>query len=261
MKLYLLSDLHCEFAAFRPDAAVAVAADVVILAGDIDIGSAGIQWAAETFPGKPVVYVCGNHEFYGQHWEEALLEMRITAEKVGVFFLENNSVTLDGVRFLGAALWTDFCLYGQPRRDAAMDLFRKGLNDCRQISASTPVSPAAHLTPALVLERHHLSRHWLQAQLAKPFKGKTVVVTHHAPSSGSVAPRYRGDPLTPGFASDLPVEVLQGAALWVHGHMHDSSDYLVGTCRVTCNPRGYPLDRQHSHFENAQFNPSLLVEI
>jgi hypothetical protein len=171
------------------------------------------------------------------------------------------------VRFLGAALWTDFCLYGEPRQDASMHLFKKGLNDCRKISAATPLSPEAKLTPALVLQRHEQSRAWLQGQLAQHFEGKTVVVTHHAPSSRSVAPRYRGDPLTPGFASELPQQMLEDAVLWIHGHMHDSCAYKVGslgegrTCKVVCNPRGYPLDRRGSRFENPAFDSALLVQI
>jgi Icc-related predicted phosphoesterase len=267
MRLHVLSDLHCEFAAFLPDAAAAACADVVILAGDIGLGVAGIEWAARAFDGKPVVYVCGNHEFYGQHWDSTLMEMRVAAERSGVHFLEDDAVVIDGVRFLGTALWTDFCLYGRQRQDASMHLFRNGLNDCRKISAATPLSPEAQLTPAMVLKRHERSRAWLREQLARKFDGKTVVVTHHAPSSRSVAPRYQGDPLTPGFATELPQQMFEEVALWVHGHMHDSCAYGVAveghasSCRVVCNPRGYPMDRRGSQFENPQFDPALLIEV
>lgn len=265
MKLHVLSDLHCEFAPYEPAEVARNSADVVILAGDIDHGVAGIEWAARAFAGKPVVFVAGNHEFYGNHWEDALVQMRIAAERCGVHFLEDDEFIISGVRFLGTSLWTDFCLYGQPRQDASMYLFAKGLNDCRQISASSPLSPRARLTPAMVLARHESTRAWLQTRLELPFHGRTVVVTHHAPSSRSVAPRFRGDRLSPGFASELPLEMLQNAALWIHGHMHDSCDYEVGAehlvCRVICNPRGYPLDRRGVQFENPLFDRALLVEV
>jgi predicted phosphodiesterase len=89
MKLYILSDLHCEFAHFEPDPMAVARADVVVLAGDIDVGVAGIEWAAQAFKAKPVVYVCGNHEFYGHHWEDTLVRMRAAADRCGVYFLED----------------------------------------------------------------------------------------------------------------------------------------------------------------------------
>lgn len=69
MKLYVLSDLHVEFAPFVPDLAAAEAADVVVLAGDIHTAALGMAWAREAFPAKPIIYVAGNHEFYKQHWD------------------------------------------------------------------------------------------------------------------------------------------------------------------------------------------------
>lgn len=266
MKLHILSDLHREFAPFVPDSTAAAEADVVVLAGDIDLGVSGIEWAARAFGTTPVVYVCGNHELYGNHWEDTLVQMRASAGRCGIHFLENEAVVIGAVRFLGAALWTDFSLYGASLQEPAMRSFERGLNDCRKISAATPLSPHAHLTPAMVLERHEKSRAWLQSQLAATFEGQTVVVTHHAPSGRSVAPQYRGDVLTPGFASELPIEILQRADMWAHGHMHDSVAYEIAgeagsVCKVVCNPRGYPRDRRGERFENASFDPTLLVEI
>jgi len=260
MKIHILSDLHLEHASFQPEAAAAAAADVVVLAGDIHTGVTGIEWAARAFEGKPIVYVAGNHELYGQHWDDTLLQMRIVADRVGVHFLENDEVVIDGVRFLGAALWTDFCLYGHTSQEISMRLYECGLNDCRLISAA-----GGRLTAAMVLERHQQSRASLQQQIAEPFEERTVVVTHHAPSSRSVAPQYQGDHLTPGFASELPGAMYDRVSLWVHGHMHDSFAYTLktanGTCRVVCNPRGYPLGREAKRFENPAFDPALTVDV
>lgn len=262
MKILLLSDLHIEFAPFTPDPQAATAADVVVLAGDIDKGVKGIRWAAEAFAGKPVIYVAGNHEFYGGHWANTLAEMRAEAKALGIHFLENDSVEIDGLRFLGCALWTDFQYLQHEHRTGAMRAAERGMNDFRLIKA-TPL-PDVHwntkrhrLTALHTLRRHQQSLAWLRQDLPKGDLARTVVVVHHAPRAESVASRFADDSLTPAFASRLPDDLLLGARLWVHGHMHDSCDYLVGSrTRVVCNPRGYPLSR--GGFENPAFNPGLL---
>jgi predicted phosphodiesterase len=112
----------------------------------------------------------------------------------------------------------------------------------------------------VTLKIHWRQRHWLQAQLLQPWEGPTVVITHHAPSPASIAPAYRNDWLTPAFASELPAEMFEGVDLWVHGHTHTSFDYRIGSCRVVCNPRGYPLGPDR-HAENPGFDPGLVIEI
>jgi Icc-related predicted phosphoesterase len=112
-------------------------------------------------------------------------------------------------------------------------------------------------TPEDAIQLHMASREWLVAILAEPFDGKTVIVTHHAPSSQSVHPRYARDLLTPAFASNL--ENLMGcdrAALWVHGHMHDPFDYEIYGTRVVCNPRGYAPNSL-----TPEFRPEWVVEV
>lgn len=102
---------------------------------------------------------------------------------------------------------------------------------------------------------HLSSCRFIEGVLARPHDGPTVVVSHHAPHPGSVAQRYRGDPLTPAFVSDLSDLMARGRPdLWVHGHTHTSFDYRVGPTRVVCNPRGFP-------GENDVFDPGLVVEV
>jgi Icc-related predicted phosphoesterase len=102
--------------------------------------------------------------------------------------------------------------------------------------------------------------------LAKPFDGDTVVITHHAPSERSVHPRFQGDPLTGAFVTDLP-DLLEQAHVWIHGHHHNSSDYVERGCRVVCNPSGYPLGlnsirhADEMHFENTQFDGRLTIDL
>lgn len=283
MKLYVLSDLHVEFAAFAPDLRAGRAADVIVLAGDIHQGALGMAWAREAFPGKVIVYVAGNHEFYQQHWEAHLVELRAQADRQGIYFLENDTVTIDGIRFLGATLWTDFDYFGESRRVQNMRLAENALNDFRLIAAdplglrgSVPVPCGAiqepahqgrsgRLTSQHTLERHQQSLAWLRAELPKGAPDKTVVVTHHFPHKNSCSPQWANDPLTAIFGSRLPHAVLLGARLWIHGHTHDSCDYRLGdsrrSVRVVCNPRGYPVLWFENEFENARFDPALVVDI
>ena len=286
MKLLVLSDLHVEYASFEPDTNATKAADVVVLAGDIHKGADGIEWARETFPDKAIIYVAGNHEFYGQHWDAHLEHLRRKATIHDIHFLENDAVTIEGVRFLGATLWTDFEFFGKSNRSQIMRLAESGMSDFRVIEADPlrvkleglaglvvetdqidkRISPK--LSPTHTVLRHRESLVWLLEQLANRELGdpdKTVVVTHHCPSKRSTSEKWSHDPLTATFGSKLGVNFLTQAKLWIHGHTHDSYDYMLGSSkrsvRVICNPRGYPMGSLKDDFENRDFNPAFLVEI
>src|SRR5688572_2867209 len=105
MKLHILSDLHLEFGPFDMPA---VDADVLILAGDINLGPAGLNEYAGLARRKRILYVAGNHEYY-RHTFPGLNEvLSDVALESGIAFLDNRAVEIDGVRFLGCTLWTDF---------------------------------------------------------------------------------------------------------------------------------------------------------
>lgn len=230
MKLGVLSDLHLPNRGTLPHPAQA--ADVVVLAGDIGVGLQGVAWAKSVF-GCPVVYVCGNHEYYGHDMDALETQLQEYVSGTGIAVLNNSATVIEGVRFVGATLWTDFRLYGTPAVSAR--LAHLGMNDYRVIGKD-----GGALMPTDTAVLHQLSRAYLERTLAEPFDGPTVVVTHHAPSLRSVAPRFKDDPYTPCFASNLETLVASsGAALWIHGHAHDSADYVLGTTRVIANPRGY----------------------
>lgn len=162
MKLLILSDLHLEFAPFTVGQQVLERADVVVLAGDIHTGVHGITWARQVFGNKPVVYVAGNHEFYGGHWTETLVAMKSVGRDLGVHVLENEVEEIAGVRFLGRTLWTDFEFNGSERRDTSManaerylidfSVIRAGAADGSQENARTQ-----RLTAAKTLARHQES--------------------------------------------------------------------------------------------------------
>lgn len=247
MKLHILNDLHIEFEDFAPPD---IDADVVVLAGDIGVGMDGLRWAEDRFPDRPVIYVPGNHEFY--HHDIALIEELKAQAPAHIHVLNDDQVVINGVRFLGSILWTDFALFGEADRFFAMRQARQHMTDfsIMQIHGQC-------FTPEDAIRLHMASRDWLTAMLAQPFAGMTVVVTHHAPSSQSVHPRYANDLLTPAFASNLE-NLMDGdrPALWVHGHMHESYDYEVYDTRVVCNPRGYAPNEL-----NPDFRPDLVVEV
>lgn len=262
MRLLVLSDLHIEHSGFAPDPAVLERTDVVVLAGDIHPGDDGIRWARDTFGAdKPIVYVAGNHEFYGHDFDDLLNSMRDTAKEVGVCFLEDESVELAGLRFLGCTLWTDFEYHGKPLTDKLKQQTFEWFIDYAEIKANAGTE---RLTPDQSVQRHLKSRTWLQAALEKPDQKSTVVVTHHYPNRHSTHPRYANDPMTVCFGSHLPVELMRQAGLWIHGHTHSSFNYRIGDSRqhvrVVCNPRGYPLGWLHNEWENESFNPSMLMQ-
>lgn len=249
MKLQILSDLHLEFSNLLLSE---TDADVIVLPGDIWKGDAGIYWARATWPTKPIVYIAGNHEFYGKNRLETLAKLRIAARETGVHFLDNEEIIIDGVRFLGATMWTDFLLNGDKYFD--MVCASDNLNDFRVIHEGK-----AHFSPMDSVVLHEQSIAWLTKKLIdEPHDAETVVVSHHLPSMLSVADRFKGDSLSACFASNLD-HLLGYSELWVHGHTHDSFDYSVNGTRVVCNPRGYC--RYEGGGENFDFNPNLVVEV
>lgn len=255
MRIHVLSDLHLEFGEFAP---AAVAHDVVVLAGDIWLRAQGLHWAARYFRPERCVYVLGNHEFYRSAYVDVVEECRETAHELGMRFLHDSAVVIDGVRFLGSILWSDFRLYGDGAAETrAMAMAGAMINDFQLIRNIDRESPSRAFSPAHARSYHRDSRAFLEDALKQPFAGKTVVVTHFLPAKQSIAPKYKGEPLNPYFCSDLHSMIEQHQpALWIHGHTHESCDYEIGRTRVLCNPRGYfPSEL------NGAFDPALTVVV
>ena len=257
-----MSDLHIEFERLAnskgPDLfPLKGNVDLVLLAGDIDVGDRAIDYGMYVHNelSCPVVQIAGNHEFYNGERTRVLSELRRAAYKLPIHFLENDAVELNvrgrRIRILGCVLWTDYELYGRPiqaKRDAG-----NMLSDHHIIFEG----PRDRFKPDDALKLHKQSKKWLQSELQKPFNGITIVMTHHLPSSRSIADRFAGDRLSPAFSSNLDDFVAgSGAALWVHGHTHDSFDYVIGETRVVCNPRGYV-----GYEVNPKFQPSFAVDV
>ena len=266
INLHVLSDLHLDFTTIKHHAAPD-GTDVVILAGDTHPGVAGIIWAAQTFPGLPVLYLAGNHEFYGKraldrHPERMRSKARELNGSLGsdVRFCDRDVHVVKGVRFACATLWTDYALHGDQQEGMiqACGGFggTGGMNDYRRICRTTN----RLVRPADLLAEHVASRSFIQEVLDEPFSGSTVVVTHHAPAAASLAPDLRDDALSPCYASRLEglMEGLQAPELWIHGHIHRPQDYECGRTRVLANPRGYV---ERGYTENPEFDPACTVAV
>ncbi len=270
MKIHFLSDLHIEVKSLPKgfmSEVERVEADVTVLAGDIDVGLKGLELALQI--SRPVIYVMGNHEYYGKRSMGDLLNK--AREKVAgthVHLLENDTVVLDGVRFIGATLWTDFSLmHDFVLRMDAMLIAQHKMNDYQVIQLRRRHEGGEQmLTPSHVLDFHQESRAFIERELAMPFEGKTVVVTHHAPSKESIDQRsMEGEGAVRKalarlsrdamYASHLD-HLVERADLWIHGHTHVSLDYPIGKGRVVSNPRGYG-----GIAEVSGFNPSRIVEV
>ncbi|OIQ97603.1 calcineurin-like phosphoesterase superfamily domain protein [mine drainage metagenome] len=284
MKLHILSDLHFEFGKWPKSVDVnEIDADVTVLAGDIGVGLQGIQWALAI--DRPVIYVMGNHEFYGQRPMDYL--WRKAREKIAdthVHLLENESVLIDDprhpgdrVRFFGAMLWTDFCILGAEQQEECMRHASQTMSDYSAMYVSRrggvisePGFASSHqgdrLTPRKTLSLHHESRDYLERELSRnadPFVvmdtvTKTVVVTHHAPSAKSLLDQQAFAYSDAAYASHLD-HLVREADLWIHGHTHVPVDYRIGnhrSGRVVSNPRGYV-----GHAAVEEFDPSFVVEV
>lgn len=250
MRIRVLSDLHLEFKDWKPPKADA---DVVALAGDIHVGIKGIEWARRSFPTMPIVYVAGNHEFYGEHIYDMAQELLREGRRLGVDVLDARSAVIGGVRFLGATLWTDFALWGNDPGaiNRAMADAQYGMCDFQVIRSGDNNK----FRPTDARAIHLAQVGWLSSQLTNGFVGTTVVVTHHLPHRRSIHRKYKASILNPSFASDLSRLMGPSVSLWIHGHTHESFDYLVNSTRVVCNPRGYaPMEL------NEAFDPVLTVD-
>jgi len=241
MRLRVLSDLHFEF--HRDGGRGFVASldvrrgDVAVLAGDVAT-CWGLDQALTALCDlfDHVVYVAGNHEYYGARPSDVdQVRERLAARLRQLHWLDCSAVTIEGQRFLGATLWFD--------EDAGARPERLYLNDFHAIEDFEP----------WVYRQHDRA----VAFLRKEVSAGDVVVTHHLPSQGSVAAEYKTSPLNPFFVSDLePLIAARQPRVWVHGHTHAPCDYRIGATLVVCNPFGYL-----GHEEAAGFDAGLVVEI
>jgi predicted phosphodiesterase len=260
LKIQLLSDIHLET---HPHwrAVPLPGADLLVLAGDIGSYQSGSRLEGSDFGLEhfsplhgwptPVLFVPGNHEYDGLDFDNAHERLRATCDRLGIHWLERETLVLGSVRFVGTTLWSDFDALGSDEKSRT-----KAFRAANYYLQKTSTTRAG--VPWLaegVRQQAQQCQHWLRATLAQPFAGTTVVVTHFAPSLHSADPRYGHTPGTAGFCNALD-DLLPQAQLWLHGHLHAASDYVLDGCRVVANPLGYARKN-----EQLQHRPNLLIEI
>ncbi len=225
MRINYFSDIHLEFGELQ---APYNDADIIIAAGDIGVHDQGISWLKSLK--KPVIYVAGNHEFYKHSYLETLTSLSDQCRDSSIQFLENKTFVFQGVRFLGCTLWTDLFADGEDKAEA----LSLTLNDFKKISYADKPFDINKFT-----QLHRYSRTWLEQELAQPFNGKTIVVTHHAPSPWS----WKDSPASLkklAYCNDLRHLLHEyEITAWFHGHVHSRADYRIAGARILCNPRGY----------------------
>ncbi len=239
MKIRVLSDLHMEFTGYQPAYLESVGEDLVVLAGDIGMGVDGIEWAQTAFAGRPVVYVLGNHEFYGHDWEDLLVQARNAALGSNVAILENDAFDIGGLRVLGCTLWTDFKSQGAAHYKRASSLARRSMNDFLMIRKRT--QKWAALLPSDAVQRCEHSYRWLRDSIAASDR-PLLVITHHAPTVHGLNPEFEHDPLSPAFHNAFDELLVPPVAAWIYGHNHYSFEGRVNGVQLVSNQRGYPND-------------------
>lgn len=273
LTIQLLSDLHLEsdpgFAAVP-----APGADLLVLAGDVGSyqsrrdGSVMDEpdWGLRRFSPLPqhggwpvpVLFVPGNHEYDALEMDDVHAGLRRTCDRLGITWLERETLQIDGVRFIGTTLWSD---YDALSPAGASETERLRLREKAFRAANFYLHKMAGLRGGALFDAAAMRelalecQAWLREVLAQPHAGPTVVVTHFAPTLHSADPRYGLSPGTAGFCNALD-DLLPQADLWLHGHLHCPTDLRVGHCRIVANPLGYA-----SKGEQEGFSPTLTVHV
>jgi Icc-related predicted phosphoesterase len=244
VKIAYVSDLHFEF----PRQAyidLPEPVDVLVLAGDIGLGTSGLTEAVLSLKddARHIVFVPGNHEYYRHLFFDLQRQFR-EIDYIDVHVLMNDTVEIDGYKFIGGTCWTDFT-YGPHTVEQNMLACKYGMSDYKMTRVEhvdeMGVIYTSFLTPEFVLEQNQIAKKYIFDEIEKHGRDKSIVVTHHAPSIWSVHVRWVRDEITPGYVNTWDQLLAEkGPQLWFHGHVHDPFDYMVGDTRVLCNPRGYP---------------------
>jgi Icc-related predicted phosphoesterase len=248
MKIHIISDLHREFGYNDINLRIA---DVLVLAGDTDLGVKGISWLKSLSLDIPIIYVLGNHEYYKGAYPKTLIKIKDAASNSNIHVLENESLEVDHVCFHGCTLWTDFSLKGNPVVYGS--LCQSRMNDYKKIRLGDNY---AKLRSIDTFRIHQTSRQWLTESLRVSKAQHNIVVTHHAPSIRSLPMKYLDDPISAAYASDMEDFIIKHQpSYWIHGHIHTPANYKIGNTEIICNPHGYINEPYNG------FNKNLVIEI
>lgn len=261
MKIRILSDVHNEFGLLDLRHTSNEQDTVLVLAGDI-----GLAYQKDTYLDfltdlntrfNHIIYIMGNHEHYRGKFTTTLSIISKECEHLtNVSVVDKEVIVIGDVAFICATLWTDFD-GGNP---STMWYAKNGMTDFRIIRIGPKAEPwRRKFSPIDAHTDFNKAKGFIFESTTDQQKlgNKVVVVTHHAPSHESAAPEWRTDDLAGAYASDLQQEIIDTKPnVWIHGHMHSSSDYMIGDTRVIANPRGYVGEDL-----NSDFDPMFTIEI
>lgn len=240
MKITIISDLHIEFEPLHLPGG-----EVLIVSGDtVEARNAhNYRWFFDQLEKYEKVFmVLGNHEHYKGTFQKTAQLIRDQIPD-NTTLLDNEAVFYRGIQFAGATLWTDMNGNDPLTKFTLMDR----MNDFRVIKYKADTY--SKFTPDKAYAEHKNTLKFFDSLDKIP----TVIITHHAPSNKSVGPLYANeDKMNGGYRSELAM--YDHVKLWTHGHMHNSSDYILENTRIVCNPKGY-------HNENKAFDVQKTVEI
>lgn len=236
MKIRLISDIHQEFC-HDTTLYASRGEDVLVIAGDLAVGINDVYAALERFSlqAKHVIYVAGNHEYYGTNIRAFNVMLKEALKNTKVHFLDSDYEIIDDVVFFGSTLWTNF------RKDAmAQFACARGINDFRRIKGfNTDYCSLLHTEQIK----------YIKDTYSKFSEYKKVIVTHFLPAVECIAPQYRGpDLLNYYFANDYGdwISELKDTTI-MFGHTHDKIDVTIGDTRCVCNPYGYYYNKNYNN--------------
>lgn len=209
--------------------------DIIILAGDIYKGIESIEWARRIFPKQILLFVPGNHEYYGYNIDELKIAMNIAGKKYGVNVLDNSMYIHNDIIFIGSTLWTDF-KYNCNNIEQTFNLAyaQKNVHDYYHIYKN--INEKIKILSTDILNLHNEAIEYLNFILSKKLVGKIVVITHHAPHDKGIHSKYRKDEDKVYFASNLENLIKKyKPLLWVHGHTHIRKTYFIGQTQIITN--------------------------
>ncbi len=263
MRIFVISDIHFEFhdEAWLPILPDEQDFDVLVLAGDIGSGEhafTGVDRLLDHYSQVPIILVLGNHEYYHDNLKTVNGRFREHFKSYErIHLLEENAVEIDGFKFLGCVLWSDFTVMGPTVEQALLERVDEQIGDFRLIDEDDPGNPTEaprKLSPATMQIMHRQSRSWLNQELARGDLSKTIVVTHFPPTRDTRNDHFVESSVSAYFqANGLDLIERYKPPLWLYGHNHYSRVDREGDTLLVSNQWGYPS-------ENTGYSIGCIVE-
>jgi len=260
-KLLYWSDLHTEYGDFSlPEITLDI--DAVLLGGDTGVGDSHLDFLKTIYDKYqvPVYSIRGNHEYYHQIWEDQIEKdekrlLQWKKEGIPIDVLHRKTIVVNDVRIIGASLWTDM-MYRGDQGVFSIPAAEANIADYKaiQIRDSSTGKPRVLKARDTMME-HLLDKEYIFNSLKTSFSGKTIVMTHHLPSSLCVHSQFKDSPYNPAFVSEMTEEILRTPVdIWLYGHSHKKNDnqiekYNGEPLQFIANPKGYSHESRTTGFK------------